>query len=274
MRQPNYSAVIETAVTTALVSALNEARITCRAYISPSIELGEFDIEDAYAIQKEFVDLWRSSDDIAGYKAAVTAAPMQRAFRLPGPISGVLFAEGAHNNNCTISAKDYRTLLIETELAFRVCQPISEPIANTDRLRELVSMCIPTIELADLGFGENKFKGQDLLATNSASGGWIEGPRIEIGPETGTNWQTCDLNEIPVCLSRDNKILHEALSNIVMLDQWQALLWLVNQVIVRGYVITPEHLLLTGAIGAAHPGKPGHYHANYGPLGQIKFDII
>ena len=67
--------------------------------------------------------------------------------------------------------------------------------------------------------------------------------------------------------------MHEALAGSVMDGQWQALHWLINQTIAKGYTITPEHILLSGAIGAAHPGQPGHYVADFGAAGRIEFQL-
>ena len=55
--------------------------------------------------------------------------------------------------------------------------------------------------------------------------------------------------------------------------QWQALRWLINQTVAKGYTITPDHILLSGAIGAAHPGKPGHYVAEFGAAGRVEFQL-
>ncbi len=234
-------------------------------YSPPSQQLGPFDLARGYELQRAYVAHWQTRDQISGFKAAVTAAPMQRAFGLPGPVTSVLFHKGLRRNRTSISKGDFRTLLIETELAFRLSDSISAPLTTVEQLRELTARCSPAFELADPGFGATKFTGEDLVATNIACGGWIEGPALD--------WHNTDLDAIVVRLERDGELLHEAPAGSVMEGQWTALLWLINQTVNQGYTITPEHLLLTGAIGAAHPGQSGHYEADYGDAGCIAFQL-
>ena len=58
-----------------------------------------------------------------------------------------------------------------------------------------------------------------------------------------------------------------------MQGQWHAVTWLVNALLELGYPLAKEHLLMTGSIGALHPGKPGEYRAEYGQLGNIEFNL-
>ena len=234
-------------------------------YPLPSQSLGAFDLERGYELQRKYVKHWQTRDSIGGFKAAVTAPAMQKAFGLPGPVTSVLFAKGARQNNSTVPGDSYRNLRVETELSYRLNANVSETLTNTNQVRSLVARCSPTFELADLGFGEQNFTGEDLVATNIACGGWIEGDAF--------NWQAADLDAIEVKLELDGEVLHEDAAGSVIDGQWQALLWLINQTVAQGYTITPDHVLLTGAIGAAHPGQSGHYKADFGDAGCIAFQL-
>jgi 2-keto-4-pentenoate hydratase len=62
-------------------------------------------------------------------------------------------------------------------------------------------------------------------------------------------------------------------------DQWEALRWLVNTVLAEGYAIEPGQLLMTGALGGAHPASPGRYRAEFGgpaaaALGAVEIDVV
>jgi 2-keto-4-pentenoate hydratase len=82
-----------------------------------------------------------------------------------------------------------------------------------------------------------------------------------------------DVNAVSVCLRRDGEVLHEARSGDLMGDQWDALKWLVNRVIELGYVVAAGQLLMTGALGGAHPAVPGRYAADFSELGVIEFAV-
>jgi len=231
-------------------------------YTPPSDILGKFDLDRAYHLQKAYVANWQTRDTISGFKAAVTAEPMQKAFGLPGPVTSVLFAKGVRESGQTLPAGDYRGLLVETELCYRLQDSVSAPLSSVNDVRALVARISPAFELADPGFGQAKFTGEDLVAANIACSGWIEGPAFD--------WQNQNLDTISTKLTRDNETLHEAAAGSVMDGQWQALHWLINQTIAKGYTITPDHILLSGAIGAAHPGQPGHHVADFGAAGRIE----
>ena len=220
---------------------------------------------DALAIQRSFVELHATIDDIEGYKSAANALALQTALGLSEPIVGALFARGERKPGDRIERTTYRTLLIETELGFRVARPIDTPVASLAELRSAMSTCVPMIELADPGFGRTRFTGLDLIAANSAAAGFICGK-----PHRADQ---LDVNALHIRLSRDGATLHEARSGELMGNQWQALLWLVNKVIDTGYVIKPGQLFMTGALGGAHPATPGEYLAEFGALGEIRFHV-
>jgi 2-keto-4-pentenoate hydratase len=122
------------------------------------------------------------------------------------------------------------------------------------------------IELADPGFGRTRMIGTDLIAANAASAGFIRGRAVSVGD--------IDVNEVHVHLQRDGETLHAARSGDLMNDQWQALMWLVNRIVELGYVIEAGHLLMTGALGAAHPAAAGNYTADFASLGVIGFEVV
>jgi len=250
---------------TNVIADLSESYVTGAPYTPPSKTLGAFDLDRGYELQRAYIAEWCKRDTLAGFKAAVTAPPMQKAFGLPGPVTSVLFARGVRNNNSEVSLGDFRGLLVETELCYRLNTTVSQPVADIEAVKALVARVSPAFELADPGFGSDTFTGEDLVATNIACGGWIEGDEFD--------WRNTDLDAITVDLTHNGEPLHSAAAGSVIDGQWPALLWLINQSVAQGYKITPEHFLITGAIGAAHPGKPGHYVAEFGGAGSISFEL-
>lgn len=252
------------AITSGFMAALRANTL----YSPPSAAGAEdapLSMADALAIQRGFVELHATIDEVAGYKSAANAPALQTALGLSEPIVGALFGRGERKMGDRIERTTYRTLLIETELGFRVARKIDSPLASVAELRSAISTCVPMIELADPGFGRTRFTGLDLIAANSASAGFICG-KSHIADQI-------DVNGFQIRLSRDGAILHEARSGDLMGDQWQALLWLANKVIDAGYVIKPGLLFMTGALGGAHPALPGEYLAEFGALGDVRFRV-
>jgi 2-keto-4-pentenoate hydratase len=252
------------AITRGLMDALRANTLYAPPSAASAVD-APLSMADAMAIQRSFVELHATIDDVAGYKSAANAQALQTALGLSEPIVGALFARGERRMGDRIERTAYRTLLIETELGFRVARKIDASVASVAELRSAMSTCVPMIELADPGFGHTRFTGLDLIAANSASAGFICGKSHQA--------DRLDVNALHVRLSRDGAILHEATSADLMGDQWQALLWLVNKVIDAGYTIKPGMLFMTGALGGAHQALPGEYLAEFGELGDLRFQV-
>ncbi|MFP8879468.1 MAG: hypothetical protein AAEJ52_23160 [Myxococcota bacterium] len=249
-----------------IARAMVDSRAAGRDWPLPSQAIEGLDVDIAYEIQRELVAQRLSSDEVAGFKAGATSAPAQRMLGLEAPFTGVLFANGRRENGVSIAATDFRGLVLETELCFRIGSAIARRVPDVKALREHIDACRPAIELADAGgYGAAKFTGLDLIAGNGASAAVLLGAEAD--------WQSPAIDELAVSFSRDGELLHEAMSGDLMGGQWQALLWLVNAVIDQGYELEPGHLLLTGSLGSGHPGLPGRYVADYGAFGRIAFDV-
>ncbi len=231
-------------------------------YVAPSLTRA-LSGDEAQAVQRAFNAL-RTERPI-GFKSAANAQALQAALGLSGPIIGALFATGERAAGSSVRRADYRTLLVETELGFRAARRIDTPVKSIPELRAATTTCTPMIELADPGFGRARMTGTDLIAANSASGGFIRGRPAGL--------DAVDVNGVHVSLKRDGELLHEARSSDLMGDQWEALKWLVNRVIEVGYVINAGHLLMTGSLGPAHPAVPGRYTAEFSQLGVLEFDV-
>ena len=248
----------------AYAGELRAARTAGAFYPAPSERFEPFDLTIAYRIQNAYVGALRDGEQIGGFKAAGTGAPVQQALGLHGPIFGVLFASGQHHPAQPVERSGFRMPLLETEVAYRLSTTVREPLASVDALRERVATCLATIELADPGL-RGRFGGADMVACNTASAGWIEGTPHSVG--------AVDPETVNVAFSRDGDALHSGAASALQGGQWQSLLWLVNETIAQGYTIEPHHLLLNGALGPAQPAKPGHYLADYGTFGQIEFHV-
>ena len=89
-----------------------------------------------------------------------------------------------------------------------------------------------------------KPNGLDLVATNSASYGYIVGEKHPADTP---------LDDLSVRLTKGGETLLAGSAGEVLDGQIQALTWLVNQTLARGYEILPGHLLMTGSIGGMTP---------------------
>lgn len=247
-------------------SAVATAELQHLPYPVASTAMAEFSLVEAYAVQKHVVRLTFRNDRIGGFKAGLTSQPAWERFGLSEPLAGVLPASGALTDGATVQVGDFRALKIETELAFIVAAPIVETLPDTASLRPKIAALAPAIELPDLAFTDMAaLRGIDVIAANASAAQYIVGATYPV--------DSVDFNALTIVLFRDDKEIGKGKATDAMGDPWLAALWLVNHTIAQGYVIEPGHVLLTGALGPLYPGEPGVYRADFGALGEIRFDV-
>lgn len=262
--------------TSTAVNALGESRLG--AMLFQAHQQGEkiplitqmqptLSVERAYLVQKYFVKMRLQSENIAGFKAGLTSAPGQKRFKVTQPVMGVLFEGGVHEANTPIVLSDFKRLMLETEIGYKINATISEPIADIDSLKPLVSEVFPVIEIPDLGFAGNRGPiGVDVIAANVASARFIVGQSL-------TDFTSLNFNTLQVRLMHDGEESYTGLGSDAMNNQWQAALWLVNMAVEQGWILEPGHIIITGAVGRMTVGKPGEYQADFSELGRIHFEI-
>lgn len=236
----------------ALAASLYAANRAGSIYVPPSTT-ATLSVADAYRVQDSLIRRRAGSDPIAGYKTAVNAEAAQQRLGLGTAITGALFTSGSRQPGARIARSTFHALAIETEIGFRLRRRVEFAITDLDALRRDVDCCA-VIELADPAFGRTRFTGTDLIATNAAAAACIAGPELAAG----------DVDGLRIELARDGVTLYQAAANEVMGSQWQALAWLLNQLVARGHAVDAGQLLITGAIGTPQPGLPGAYRASFG----------
>ena len=81
------------------------------------------------------------------------------------------------------------------------------------------------------------------------------------------------IDNLTVELKMGDQSLHKESSVNIMFGQADALTWLINEVLKRGYPIPKGSFLMTGSIGPAHPAKKGVYQADFSDLGSLSISI-
>jgi 2-keto-4-pentenoate hydratase len=226
----------------------------------------DLDAKTAYAVQKVYVAQRVAKAGIGGFKGGLTTEGGQKRFGVNAPLAGVLYAAGKLEGSPVVDPKDFRGLMLETEIGFVIGQAIAQPVKDVAELQLKVSGVMPAIELPEMAFDDMKaLKGVDIIAANVGAAKYIVG---QTRPHKGL-----DLNDIKVALTMDGQPVNQGQGKDALGDQWKAALWLVNAVVEQGYKIEPGQVLITGALGNMIPGKPGKYVADYGAFGKIAFEV-
>lgn len=233
------------------------------AYPALSTDMPDTTTDLAYDIQQTF--LRQRSESIVGYKAALTTAPAQQAMGLTEPVLGVLLTSTQKSTAAPIPVKPGG--ILETELGYTLSDTVSEAV-TPDTVMAVIASVAPIVEIAHPNM-ETRPQGVDLIATNSATFGYINGAALALSE--------IDLDEVDTELRRGDELLFGGSSSQVMSGQRNALAWLVNTALSLGYPLQAGHLLMTGSVGGIAPAEVGAYTAVYQHRGQrlaeISFEI-
>ncbi len=250
-----------------IITAIIESRAANKPLPNPSGTMPGLTEDAAYAIQVKLVDAMdKKGKKVGGYKAGLTTENARKRFKAKGALLGPMFKDGSVESGVVIDRKDFIKLFLETEIGYSTKEKITKPVKDVESLKKLIKTVYPAIELPDIRFAEmKKLTVSDIIADAVGSSKYLVGPGIPMGK--------VDVNNVKVTLTLDGKKVNEGTGRDAMEDQWKALLWLVNGVVEQGWSITPDQILITGALGKMIPGKPGKYEAKYGDLGSVSFTI-
>lgn len=218
-----------------------------------------------YDIQRRFVALQvKAGSPIGGYKGG---------FIPKAPVGGVLFAQGILHGSPTIDRTNFQSLLVEAEIAFRLCQPLATPVADIATLKSITCGIYPAIELPDAAVADLAGLKQNfahlrrlLIPTNMVVSHVLLG--------AGTKPGAIDLDRLDVKVELDGTQIGFRDGATSEDDIWARVLWVINDfVIANAYSITPDHVIIPGALTGLHPGNPGSYRVDYGALGTVEFTV-
>ncbi len=223
------------------------------------------DTETLYAVQARFVAAQLADGaHIGGYKGGLVPV---------APIGGVLFAAGLLEAPARVSRADYRRLLVEAELAFEFCTPITAPLPDVAAVKAAVCRLRPAIELPDAALDDLEALKTDpprlaraLIPNNMTTRAVALGAAV---PAAGL-----DLKTIAVETRRGGALLGERRPGAANDAMWEAVRWIVNEyALKRGYRVEAGHLVMPGNLTGLHAGEPGHWRVDYGALGSVAFEV-
>jgi 2-keto-4-pentenoate hydratase len=229
--------------------------------INPSL-----DMESLYGVQQRYVaSRVAAGERIGGYKGG---------FIPQLPIGGVLFAAGLKEQVREVRRGDFHSLLVEAEIAFEICAPVTAPLVDVAAVKAVVCRLRPAVELPDAAVPDLAALKQDLphlarvlVPTDIAT------RDVALGAPVAT--EAVDLAAVRVLATHDGKMLGERAAGPANLALWESVRWIVNEfALARGYRGEAGHLVMPGNLTGLHAGAPGHYRIDYGPLGSVEFDIV
>ncbi len=253
-----------------LANDLNEAEKSGTQLRQFSIEHPEMTIDDAYAIQKAWVEQKIAEGrELRGHKIGLTSRAMQISSNIEEPDYGALLDDMFFEEGTTIPTDRFIVPRVEVELAFILGKPLTGPNCTIFDVLDATEWVIPALEIIDARLHhidpETKItrKVFDTISDNAANAGVILGGRA-IRP------LDLDLRRVSGVLYRNGVIEESGVAAAVLNHPAKGVAWLANKLAPHGVTLQPGQVILGGSFTRPVAARKGDtFHVDYGELGAV-----
>ena len=232
-------------------------------------------IEDAYAIQRAWVDLKLASGRrTKGHKIGLTSKAMQRSSNITEPDYGVLLDDMFFADGSDIPMSRFIVPRVEVELAFILKDRLEGPHCTIFDVIAATDYVVPAIEIIDARIQqvdpETKVtrKVFDTISDNAANAGVVLGGRA-VRP------MDVDLSRVSAALYRNGVVEESGVAVAVLNNPLNGPAWLANKLHPYGVTLEPGQVILGGSFTAPIPARAGDtFHIDYGPLGNVSMRFV
>lgn len=258
------------AVVRSLAERLNRAEQTREQVRQFSLEQPQMTIEDAYAVQREWVRLKIAEGrTLKGHKIGLTSRAMQRSSNIDEPDYGALLDDMFFRDGGEIPAGRFIVPRVEVELAFVLKDRLEGPDCTLFDVLRATEYVVPALEIIDARIHqvdpETKVtrKVFDTISDNAANAGVVIGGRPFRPDDLDMRW-------VSAVLYRNGVIEESGVAAAVLNHPANGPAWLANKLHPHGVTLEPGQVILGGSFTAPIPARPGDtFQADYGPAGCI-----
>jgi 2-keto-4-pentenoate hydratase len=254
----------------ALATDLAEARASAAALDAAPWRDTIATVADAYRVQSELARLAGgppAHKAVRAWKVTALAAAQQQGFHSDKPVAGALLAPFCHAAPATVPLGAFVTPLLECEIAFLLGRdlPAREKPYERAEIEAAVEAIVPALEIADCRWAPG---APDLLklADDMGNGAFIAGNEVAA-------WRGIDLASIEIALSHDGTIIERGNAAKILGDPLAAVQALANAQPLPAGGLRRGHIVTTGTCTPPTPLRPGHYDADFGPLGTLSLTV-
>lgn len=235
----------------------------------------EMDIDDAYAIQKAWIDIKKTEGGtVVGHKIGLTSRTMQRNMGISTPDSGIILDDMVFEEGTELVAADFLDPRIEVELAFVLHSPLEGVNLSIFDVLNATDYITPAVELIAARsyrvHPETKYVRtvRDTISDNAANAGIIIGG-MPIKPNT------TDLRWIGAMLYKNGVLEETGLAAGVLNHPAKGIAWLAEKYSKHNIPLEAGKLILSGSFTAPVIAQAGDtFHVDFGKLGSFGFKFI
>ncbi|BBH13660.1 MULTISPECIES: 2-oxo-hept-4-ene-1,7-dioate hydratase [Chromobacterium] len=254
---------------------LHDAERERRQIRQLSLEYPEITIEDAYAIQRCWVEMKLAEGrKLKGHKIGLTSRAMQMSSQIDEPDYGSLLDDMFFNDGADIPVSRFIVPRVEVELAFILGRPLSGPGATLFDVYDATEYVIPALEIIDARSqsidpdSQRPRKVFDTIADNAANAGVVLGGR-PIRP------RELDLRWVAALMYRNGVIEESGVAAAVLNHPANGVAWLANKLSPFDVELKAGQVILAGSFTRPVPARAGDtFHVDYGPLGAISCRFV
>ncbi|MCP5145350.1 MAG: hypothetical protein H6978_11110 [Gammaproteobacteria bacterium] len=227
----------------------------------------EATLEDAMAIQNDYVARRVHIEGVLGYQATLMDYPAQRRFGVREPVTGALLQGDEVLSGSAIDPDPRANQWAEINLGFVLDRAVHLPVNSDEDAAALFHEVVPVITISRPSYdapGANDIR--DLLAVNLALRHVIRGAPLPAVDAAA-------LNGVFVEFYRDDVIVDRGKGANVMGNQLAAFRWTVNAILERGWSLQAGQLIVTGGMGEPVAAFPGHYRVELRDIGAVDFTV-
>ncbi|EKT53485.1 2-oxo-hept-4-ene-1,7-dioate hydratase [Providencia sneebia] len=262
-------------VVSQVAQRLNQAEKKREQIRQISLDYPEITIEDAYAIQREWVGLKISEGrSLKGHKIGLTSKAMQASSQIDEPDYGALLDDMFFDDGCEIPTDRFIVPRIEVELAFVLSKPLRGPNCTLFDVYNATDYVIPALELIDARChgidpeSKRPRKVFDTISDNAANAAVILGGR-PIKP------RDLDLRWISALLYRNGVIEESGVAAAVLNHPANGVAWLANKLAPHNVQLEAGQIILGGSFTRPVPARKGDvFHVDYGVMGSVSCHFV
>ncbi|MBH2916373.1 2-oxo-hepta-3-ene-1,7-dioic acid hydratase [Serratia marcescens] len=257
------------------VQRLHQAEKSREQIRALSLDHPEIPIEDAYAIQRQWVELKIAEGrKLKGHKIGLTSRAMQVSSQITEPDYGALLDDMFFNDGSDIPIDRFIVPRVEVELAFVLAKPLRGPNCTLFDVYNATDYVIPALEIIDARSHnvdpetQRPRKVFDTISDNAANAGVVMGGR-PIKPDA------LDLRWIAALLYRNGVIEESGVAAAVLNHPANGVAWLANKLAPYEVELEAGQVILGGSFTRPVPARRGDtFHVDYGPMGCISCRFV
>src|SRR2546423_14931355 len=239
---------------------LDRAEKTRKQIRQLSLDHPGITIEDAYAIQKAWVEMKVAQGRVVkGHKIGLTSTAMQSALNITEPDSGILLDDMFFADGGLVPSDRFIATRAEAELAFIMNKRLAGPNCTMFDVLNASDFVVPALEILDTRIErvdpvtKSARKIFDTIADNAANAGIVLGGRALRPLEADLRW-------IGALCYRNGQLEETGLAAGVLNHPATSVAWLANKIAPLGLALEPGQVVLAGPVMTPIVTPPGGTH--------------